>query len=223
MKGAVWYGDFGTPRSHESSMKPAIHRQDRRQRHGARAVRGTKGHRDRPDRDIWVAELSLDSIQKFTQLGTISPRWERKARAQDNLTNHGGWLLRPLAACTWQTRRTAGSRIGCPTITGNQGAHETRTLYYTTAANSEFKGCGEEPAMAGLPCETTPAAQPGTSGLPELPTTKYTYNVSGTSPKRQRNRWLCHAHEDRHLRWRGAPENHRDNVYRGIRGANCHR
>ena len=31
--------------------------------------------------------------------------------------------------------------------------------------------------MASLPCETRPAAQPGTSGLPELPWTKYTYNA----------------------------------------------
>lgn len=62
-------------------------------------------------------------------------------------------------------------------ITGNEGAHDTKTIYYTTAANSEYTSCGEHPAMANLPCETTPAAQPGTSGLPELATTKYTYNI----------------------------------------------
>jgi RHS repeat-associated protein len=64
-----------------------------------------------------------------------------------------------------------------PTVTGNEGAHDTKTIYYTTAANSGYKECGEHPAIANLPCERTPAAQPATSELPELPTTKYTYNI----------------------------------------------
>jgi RHS repeat-associated protein len=65
-----------------------------------------------------------------------------------------------------------------PTITGNEGAHDTKTIYYSKEANSEHKECGEHPEIANLPCLTTPAAQPATSGLPELATTKYnTYNI----------------------------------------------
>ena len=64
-----------------------------------------------------------------------------------------------------------------PGATGNEGAHDTKTIYYTTAANSEYSACGEHPGWANLPCETQPAAQPGTSGLPELPVTKYVYNM----------------------------------------------
>jgi RHS repeat-associated protein len=61
---------------------------------------------------------------------------------------------------------------------GNPGAHDTRAVYYSVAANSEYKECGGHPEYANLPCITAPGAQPGTSGTPNLPETKYTsYNV----------------------------------------------
>lgn len=64
-----------------------------------------------------------------------------------------------------------------PTITGSEGAHDAQTIYYSTAANSEYKGCGEHPEWANLVCETKPVAQPGAGGLPELPVMIMTYNV----------------------------------------------
>jgi YD repeat-containing protein len=64
-----------------------------------------------------------------------------------------------------------------PTITGSEGAHNTKTIYYSVAANSEYPGCGEHAEWANLPCRTETSSQPGTSGLPELPFTKITYNV----------------------------------------------
>ncbi len=55
-------------------------------------------------------------------------------------------------------------------------AHATQTLYYTSGPN-EGKTCGYRPEWIGLACETRPAAQPGTAGLPDLPVTKTTYNI----------------------------------------------
>ncbi len=55
--------------------------------------------------------------------------------------------------------------------------HDTRTVYYTTEANSTYPACGGHPEWANLPCETTPVKQPGTSGLPELPVSTVTYNM----------------------------------------------
>jgi RHS repeat-associated protein len=55
--------------------------------------------------------------------------------------------------------------------------HGTRVIYYATAANSEYPGCGEHPEWANLPCRSEASAQPGTSGLPELPYTKVKYNL----------------------------------------------
>jgi RHS repeat-associated protein len=64
------------------------------------------------------------------------------------------------------------------------GAHNTQTIYYTTAANSEYPGCGGHPEWANLACETKPASQPETSGLPEIPVMTYSaYNIWGEPEK----------------------------------------
>jgi RHS repeat-associated protein len=64
-----------------------------------------------------------------------------------------------------------------PASPGENSAHDTQTIYYTTAANTKYPGCGEHPEWANLPCQTQPAKQPETSGLPNLPITTVTYNI----------------------------------------------
>ena len=64
-----------------------------------------------------------------------------------------------------------------PTITGNEGAHDTKTVYYTAKEEAEIPACRNHAEWAALPCQTGPAAQPG-GGLPELPVTTFSaYNV----------------------------------------------
>lgn len=60
---------------------------------------------------------------------------------------------------------------------GTGGVHGTQTIYYTTGANSKAAACGSHSEWAGLPCETRPAAQPETSGVPNLPVTVVKYNL----------------------------------------------
>ena len=60
---------------------------------------------------------------------------------------------------------------------GTGGTHGEQTIYYTAGANAEVVACGERPEWGGLPCEKRPAAQPETSGVPNLPVTTVTYNV----------------------------------------------
>jgi RHS repeat-associated protein len=68
--------------------------------------------------------------------------------------------------------------IAPSTASGNPGAHDTKTVYYSAKGEAEASGCREHPEYAGLPCQTEPAAQPGTAALPQLPVTKYnTYNI----------------------------------------------
>lgn len=55
-------------------------------------------------------------------------------------------------------------------------AHATQAIYYTDG-ESEVEACGERPELAGLICQTRPAAQPETPGLPELPVTTIAYNA----------------------------------------------
>jgi streptogramin lyase len=57
-------------------------------------------------------------------------------------------------------------------------AHDQKTVYYSTAANSEYPSCGGHAEYAGLTCETLPAKQPELAGLPALPTATYAaYNI----------------------------------------------
>jgi RHS repeat-associated protein len=68
-----------------------------------------------------------------------------------------------------ETRLPASSGAGSP--------HDTQTIYYTTAANTTYPGCGKHPEWAGLPCQTQPAKQPETSGVPNIPVITVTYNI----------------------------------------------
>jgi YD repeat-containing protein len=62
---------------------------------------------------------------------------------------------------------------------GNEGAKDTKTTYYSAAANTEYPNCGKHPEWANLVCQTEPVARPGDSGPPTLPVTVTTYNIWG--------------------------------------------
>lgn len=59
----------------------------------------------------------------------------------------------------------------------NQAVHDTKTIYYTAKGEAEAEACRNHPEWAGLPCETTPAAQPENTTLPKLPVETITYNT----------------------------------------------
>jgi len=63
-----------------------------------------------------------------------------------------------------------------PSDTSGGGAGDTQTVYYTAGANSVAAACGNKPEWADLTCQTGAAAQPGTTGLPSLPVTTWTYD-----------------------------------------------
>jgi YD repeat-containing protein len=63
-----------------------------------------------------------------------------------------------------------------PSDTSGGGAGDTETFYYTAGTSSPVTACQNHPEWADLTCQTGPAAQPGTSGLPSLPVTTYTYD-----------------------------------------------
>jgi len=63
-----------------------------------------------------------------------------------------------------------------PSDTSGGGAGDTETVYYTADANPLVAACGNRPEWANLTCQVSPAAQPTTSGLPNLPVTTYAYD-----------------------------------------------
>ncbi|MEZ5171824.1 MAG: DNRLRE domain-containing protein [Acidimicrobiia bacterium] len=63
-----------------------------------------------------------------------------------------------------------------PSEPSGGGAGSTKFVYYTSGTHPTDSQCGNEAHWANLLCAVKPAAQPGTSGLPDLPTTTHTYN-----------------------------------------------
>jgi RHS repeat-associated protein len=63
-----------------------------------------------------------------------------------------------------------------PSDTGGGGAGDAQTVYFTAGTNPLVAACGNKPEWANLTCQTSPVAQPGTTGLPDLPVTTYTYD-----------------------------------------------
>jgi hypothetical protein len=64
-----------------------------------------------------------------------------------------------------------------PKGSGGKSAHDKKVGYYTLEADSEYPNCEKHPEWAGLVCETDPAKQPETTGVPNLPVTKTSYNI----------------------------------------------
>ncbi len=77
---------------------------------------------------------------------------------------------------TTEYNETTGNVIETKTPGGTtQTAHDTKTIYYTSEANSEYPECGKHIEWANLPCQTQPVSQPADN--PKLPVTTITYNM----------------------------------------------
>ncbi len=129
---------------------------------------------------LWVTDSTLDRVQEFS----TSP-----GRGPEYLTQFGtkgagnGQFEEPAGIATTSSGTvyvadTGNSRVQSwvPTLTGSTQAYDTKTVYYTPKSEAETTACQGRPEFAGLPCQTTPVAQPFVA-TPELPTTTITYNV----------------------------------------------
>ena len=124
--------------------------------------------------NLWVADMSNSRLQELSSSGAYMQTIGSKGSGHGQLSGPGDLAL-DSTGDIW-VADTENNRVEEWTP-GNVGAHATQTIYYTTAASSEYPTCGKHPEWAALPCESKPAAQPGTSGLPELPITTVTYNM----------------------------------------------
>jgi RHS repeat-associated protein len=112
-------------------------------------------------------------------LPTTDPNYHRGWQLRQSFTNikdPGSGKLN----LKWVTLRGA---TGLPTETrspatgSSADAHRAKIYYYTGDSSSGDASCRSKPQWAMLPCKLAPAAQPGTAGLPDLPTTLYGYGL----------------------------------------------
>jgi RHS repeat-associated protein len=128
--------------------------------------------------DLYVVDEGNGRVEAFSPAGEYRSQFATKGAGNGELKAPEGVAVN--AAGEAYVDDAGNDRIEewVPTVTGNEGAHDTRTIYYTTAPNEEYGTCGKHPEWAGLVCESRPVAQPGASGLPQLPVTTVTgYNV----------------------------------------------
>jgi len=128
--------------------------------------------------NLYITDRSNSRIQELSASGSYLDQFGSKGSGKGQLSGPEGIAVNSSGDVYVADEGNNRVEEWAPTVTGNEGAHDTKTIYYTKEPYSEYEECGKHPEMANLPCETTPAAQPGTNGLPELPTTKYnTYNI----------------------------------------------
>ena len=127
--------------------------------------------------NLWVSDGTSNRIQKFTSSGEYLTSMGIKGTGPGQF--EGPWGIAITASGNMYIADAKNNRVQrwVPTITGNTGAGETKTIYYTAKAEAEIAACREHPEWAGLPCQSKPVAQPGASGLPELPVTTISYNI----------------------------------------------
>ncbi len=140
--------------------------------------------------NIWISEYGNNRVQVFTPageylfgFGSVGNGAGQFKSAPHGLAFAGSTVYVLDSGIWWEN--TGNSRIQKwikPTVS-QAGVHVTQTIYYTKATNAKYTNCGEHPEWANLPCQTQPAEQPGTSGVPNLPVTTFAYNMYGEVTK----------------------------------------
>jgi sugar lactone lactonase YvrE len=142
-----------------------------------------------PEGNVWLTEYTNNRVQVFTPAGEYLYGFGGKGSAPgqfnyspNGIAFHGSNIYVLDSGPEWEN--TGNSRIEKwqtnQETSGSENAHDKQMVYYTGEANAKFPACGGHLEWEGMPCETLPATQPGTSGVPPLPVTTVTsYNIWG--------------------------------------------
>ena len=129
---------------------------------------GSTGH-------VFVADKVNDRVQEFTAAGGFLAAYGTKGSGTGQFLSPRGVTVLPSGAF-YVTDAGTNNRVEEWTASA-VGAHTNQTAYYSAGEESTIAMCRKHPEWAGLACQTKPASQPETGGMPNLPVTTYTYNV----------------------------------------------
>ncbi len=122
--------------------------------------------------NLYVTDNLNHRIQEFSASGTYLASYGTQGGGEGQLQGPEGIAVNA-AGDLYVSDSSNRIEIWAP---NNPAVHDTKTIYYTAKEEAEATACRNHPEWVGLPCESTPAAQPE-SGLPELPVKTYTYNL----------------------------------------------
>ncbi len=124
--------------------------------------------------NLYVVDNNADHVEEFSPNGSYKATFAAPGTNEGQLTHPNGDSISP--AGDLYITDTGNNRIE-KWANNNQAVHDTQTIYYTPKTEAKVAACQNHPEWAGLPCQTQPAGQPETSGLPSLPVTDITYNM----------------------------------------------
>ena len=149
------------------------------------------------DKGAPKSESPYDLVTKTTEGALLTTGKEEDVRTiEDSYSGQSnlGWELHKPTSVTTEpesgkqlTRTTVYSTEtgdvvetkapGSANKTGNSGAHDSQTIYYSASANGTYPECGKHPEWQGMPCLERPTEQPA-DGI-DIPEAAYMYNTWG--------------------------------------------
>ncbi len=131
-----------------------------------------------PSGTVYVSDSANARVEEFTATGAFLTSFGAKGTGYGQFAEPQG-LAFLASGDLYIDDAGSNNRVQqwVPAVTGSVGATAMKTVYYTAKAEAEVPACREHPEWTGLLCQARPVAQPGISGLPELPVTTFTYNV----------------------------------------------
>jgi YD repeat-containing protein len=124
--------------------------------------------------DVLVDDSGNSRVEAFTESGTFLFTFGTAGSGNGQMASPEGIALSASGAA-YVTEAGTNNRVQEWAPRG--GAEVSKTFYYSAKAESGLAACQNHPEWANLPCETQPAKQPETSGMPQLPATTTTYNM----------------------------------------------
>jgi len=122
--------------------------------------------------NLYVADNVAGHVEEFSSSGHYLATFASPGSGEGQLTNPIGDAID--AAGDLFVMDSGDNRVE---KWGTEAVHDTKTIYYSVGVNSEYPSCGSHPEWANMPCETLPAAQPNTPGIPNLPVSSVTYTM----------------------------------------------
>ncbi len=177
--GDIWVADSGSSQVEEFSEKNEYLSKFGEKGSGRGQLKEPKGVAVDPAGNVWVSDGVNDNVQEFTSAGKLLTVFGDKGTGNGQFEEP--WGIAFAANGTTYIADVKNNRMQKWTSAprpGSEGAHDTKTIYYTAKEEAEVSTCRNHPEWAGLICQTEPDAQPGISASPGLPITTITsYNM----------------------------------------------
>src|ERR1700722_389568 len=132
---------------------------------------------DAQDSDLYVTDKGGDRVEVFSSIGGYQEAFGTAGSGAGQMSTPIGVAVS--AAGDVYVVDSANNRVQqwIPSISGNAGAFDSQTVYYSPKTEASVAVCQSHPEWASLPCQVQPAHQPESAEAPALPTTTFTYDI----------------------------------------------